>query len=89
MRKRERERRTSPSYNKLLPRLEPYLTALGHTRANPFPSTVLRLVSRVDSSPNLAPSTFPVRRTLNVLGWAAVALFFEQHVYSVATVSGR
>ena len=42
--------------------------------------------------PDLAaarPTSVALRRTLKVAGWGAVALFFNEHVYSIATVSGR
>ncbi|GAA5945342.1 hypothetical protein JCM3775_002191 [Rhodotorula graminis] len=35
------------------------------------------------------PTSVALRRTLKVAGWGAVALFFNEHVYSIATVSGR
>ncbi|GEM06282.1 mitochondrial inner membrane protease subunit 2 [Rhodotorula toruloides] len=36
-----------------------------------------------------SPSVHPFRRAIKILGWAGLAVFFEQNVATVASVSGR
>lgn len=36
-----------------------------------------------------SPSIHPFRRAIKILGWAGLAVFFEQNVATIASVSGR
>lgn len=67
----------------------------GPCSGTPHPPRIARSrSSRVVACPSTlaAPATTSstgLGRALKVVGWGAVAFFFNEHVYSVATVTGR